>query len=61
MKFYCRDCDNQGNEIPDSGCGEIPHVLFDGYSFGERMLEGVMFRAFIKDGRQLNDVSAQPS
>lgn len=26
-------------------CGELDHVLFDGYAFGDRMLEGVMFQA----------------
>lgn len=28
-------------------CGEIPHVVFDGYPFGDRVLEGVKFYAFV--------------
>ena len=32
MKFEC------------SNCGDIPIVYFDGYGFGDRMLEGVMFK-----------------
>jgi hypothetical protein len=37
MKF---DCDK---------CGKIDEALFDGYGFGERILEGVMFKAKKRD------------
>lgn len=30
-------------------CGIIEHVSFDGYHFGDRLLEGVMFKAQIKN------------
>lgn len=50
-QFVCRNVDSNGYEIPDSGCGIIPHVIFDGYSFGDRQLEGVMFKAFLKKGK----------
>lgn len=49
MRFSCEDTDWLGNGVPGTGCGEISHVLFDGYSFGDRLLEGVMFKAFIKE------------
>lgn len=32
------------------GCGVVDHALFDGYSFGGRTMEGVMFKAFYRDG-----------
>lgn len=35
------ECDN---------CGEIDTVLFDGYRFGGRLLESVMFRVFYQEG-----------
>jgi hypothetical protein len=43
MKF---DCDK---------CGEVKTVLFDGYSFGDRTLEGVTFKATIEDGELVVD------
>ena len=30
-------------------CGEIDYVLFDGYSFGERILENVYFKAYYEN------------
>jgi hypothetical protein len=36
MKFIC------------GHCGEVDHVLMDGYGVGERLLEGVMFKITIK-------------
>lgn len=48
--FVCEDVNEQGEAIPGTGCGEIDHVLFDGYSIGERILEQVMFKVFLKDG-----------
>lgn len=51
MKFICEDVDQHGNPMPGTGCGEIDHVLFNGYYFGDRLLEDVMFKAFIKDGQ----------
>jgi|SRR5690606_21187671 len=54
-QFVCRDVDSQGNEIPDSGCGPIPHILFDGYGFGDRQFEGVMFKAMLVDGKLVVD------
>lgn len=36
MKFVC---DN---------CGEVDHVLMDGYGVGDRLLEGVMFKITVK-------------
>lgn len=56
MKIYtCEDCDRDGNVIPNTGCGEITHVIFDGYSFGDRMLEGVMFKASLNDNEVVVD------
>ena len=31
-------------------CGDLDYVLFDGYGFGDRMLEGVIFKGF-KSGK----------
>ena len=50
LKFICEDEDEKGFPVPGSGCGEIPCVIFGGYSFGDRQLEGVMFEAFIENG-----------
>lgn len=36
MKFVCEQC------------GEVDHVLMDGYGVGDRLLEGVMFKITIK-------------
>jgi hypothetical protein len=41
-KFYC------------DKCGEIDHVLMDGYAFGDRLLEGVMFE--VRVGKKGLDV-----
>jgi hypothetical protein len=43
-KFVCEDIDDNGNSIPNTGCGPVDHLLFDGYYFGDRILEGVMFK-----------------
>lgn len=51
LKFICEDVDENGNAVTGTGCGEIDHVLFDGYGFGDRTLEGVTFKAFIRDGK----------
>jgi hypothetical protein len=32
-------------------CGKIDYILIDGYGFGERILEGVKFRVFKKNGK----------
>jgi len=32
-------------------CGEIPFVTVDGYWFGDRLLEGVLFKVEDKDGK----------
>lgn len=32
-------------------CGPIDHIHFDGYAFGDRVLEGVIFRAAFKNGK----------
>ena len=42
--FNCAEADKNGDDIPGSGHGEVEAVLFDGYAFGDRLLEGVMFR-----------------
>jgi len=34
-------------------CGLIPHVEFDGYEFGDKTLEGVKFKAAVKDSNKL--------
>jgi hypothetical protein len=35
-------------------CGDIDHVLMDGYGFGDRLLEGVMFEVRVgKKGLQV--------
>lgn len=54
--FICEDADDKGNPIPNSGCGEIPYVLFEGGQFGERMLEFIMFKMIIKD----NEIAVEP-
>lgn len=54
--FICEDIDERGMPIPNSGCGVIDSVIFDGYSFGERMLEGVLFRAYIEN----DEVKVEP-
>lgn len=41
--MYKLKCDN---------CGEIEHVLVDGYAFGDTILEGVMFKVYL-DGDSL--------
>lgn len=41
MKYFTCVADDQG-----PGCGQIDYVLFDGYLFGDRLLESVMFRAY---------------
>ena len=35
----------------DENGKQYNEAYFDGYQFGDRQLEGVMFRAFIKDGK----------
>ncbi len=50
-QFVCCDVDSNGEDIPNSGCGPITHVLFDGYGFGDRQFEGVMFKALIRNGK----------
>ncbi len=55
-KFMCNEADKEGNNIPGTGCGEIDYVLFDGYSFGDRILEGVMFKAYYED----NELKVDP-
>jgi hypothetical protein len=47
-KFVCNEADEKGNNIPNTGCGEIDYVLFDGYHFGDRTLEDVMFKAYFE-------------
>ena len=32
-------------------CGEIDHVFIDGYPFGDRLLEGVLFKVEDKNGK----------
>ena len=32
-------------------CGEVKELQFDGYHFGDRLLEGVMFIASVEDGK----------
>lgn len=48
--FACVHVDEAGDEVPNTGCGEIDCVIFDGYLFGDRLLEGTMFKAFVQDG-----------
>jgi len=46
---------NQGVALSCDKCGPLDYILFDGYPFGDRMLEGVMFR-FYPDGKvQIDD------
>ncbi len=58
--FICDDADDSGNPIPDSGCGVIDHVLFEGYDFGDRLLEGVKFKARIDSDGHLTVEAADP-
>lgn len=44
MKFDCQNC------------GDVDAVLINGYSFAERLLEGVMFKVFYKDGELIAEV-----
>jgi hypothetical protein len=50
-RFICEGVDAEGNPVKGTGCGELDHILFDGYSFGDRLLEGVTFKAFLQDGQ----------
>ena len=43
-KFICEGVDEKGNPIKGTGCGELEYVLMDGYTFGDRLLEDVMFQ-----------------
>jgi len=38
-------------ELKCDSCGAIDHVLVDGYAFGDRLLEGVMFEVIDKNGK----------
>ncbi len=38
MKLFCEDC------------GELDYILLDGYTIGDRVLEGVMFVFILKKG-----------
>lgn len=38
-------------ELKCDKCGKIDHVLVDGYTFGDRILEGVMFEVRDKNGK----------
>jgi hypothetical protein len=49
LVFVCIDVDKEGKEIPGTGCGVIPHIEIDGYNFGDRMLETVMFEVSVTD------------
>jgi hypothetical protein len=35
-------------KITCENCGEVDHVLMDGYNVGDRLLEGVMFEIRVK-------------
>ena len=48
-RFICENVDDKGDPIPGSGCGEVPYILMNGYCFGERVMEDVMFRVEIKN------------
>lgn len=49
--FMCNDVDDKGYAIPNSGCGIVDYVIFDGYSFGNHLLEDVEFKAFIRNDK----------
>jgi len=38
-------------ELKCDNCGAIDHVLVDGYAFGDRLLEGVMFEVVDNNGK----------
>lgn len=44
FKFVCELPNKNGYGIPNSGCGLVEYVLVDGYLFGDRLLENVMFK-----------------
>jgi len=44
MKFDCEKC------------GDVDAVIVDGYGFGDRLLEGVMFKVFYRDGKLTAEV-----
>jgi len=42
-------------------CGDLDSVVFSGYPFGDRLLEGVMFKAFFDNGGTLKVTLNDPS
>ena len=58
-KFICNEADDAGEGIPDTGCGEVDSYLIDGYSFGDKLLEGVMFEVTIKNGKPIVEVTPE--
>lgn len=59
MKFLCAKPDANGDAIPGSGCGELTSVEFDGYPFGDRMLEDVVFIAELDEEGNISDVRSK--
>lgn len=41
----------EAKKLKCDNCGEIDYVLVDGYDFGDRLLEGVMFEIRIVKGK----------
>jgi hypothetical protein len=40
FKFVCAQPDEDGNEIPNSGCGEIDYIYLDLYQYLDRAGDG---------------------
>ena len=47
-------------ELICEDCGKIEHILFDGYLFGDRILESVMFKATPNDQGSYDVERADP-
>jgi len=52
-KFICEAVDGLGYSVKGTGCGEIDYYLMDGYDFGDRVLEGVMFRVSYNENDEI--------
>jgi len=53
MKFICEEFEGEG------GCGEVDHILVNGYGFGDRILEDVYFKVLLSDTGEYIVVEAE--
>ena len=53
MKFVCEEFEGEG------GCGEVDHILVNGYGFGDRLLEDVYFKVTLNDDGEYTVTEAE--